>query len=156
MTIQKVRFVFLELNKEVCILKKLTKKTIIIVAILLVLFCIFLFFSISVKSLIYNIYNSNGNYSSTHIEDPAIVEEINVRHNVSDNVKDFSSKEIKENYNLSPLPIINLFSGKIYYTYSYEAYKNDDIIYGCSQIPVTLSIKWENLNWIIVDYYEPY
>lgn len=138
-------------------MKGVVKKVVIIFsAILLILFVIYLIFSISIRNLIYDIYNSNGQISSVHIKDPAIVEHINVRSGISDEVKDFSSKEIKENYFIWFLPFINLFDGKVYYTYSYRVYKNDDFIYGSSQIPVTLSIKWENLNWIIVDYFEPY
>lgn len=138
-------------------MKGVAKKVVIIFSIIFfVLFVIYLIFSISIRNLIYDIYNSNGSFSSEHIKNPKIVEQINVRSGISDEVKDFSSKEIKENYFIWFLPFINLFNGKVYYTYSYRVYKNDDFIYGSSQIPVTLSIKWENLNWIIVDYYEPY
>lgn len=137
-------------------MKRFMKKFFTIVAVILLIVCAVNFvISISVRNLIYNIYNSNGKYSSMHIKDPAIVKRINVRNGIYNGQKYFSSKETKENYCIWFMPFVNLLSGKIHYTYSYQVYKNGDLISGSSQTPVTLSIKWEDLNWIIVDYYEP-
>lgn len=137
-------------------MRELTKKIATILALIfLLILVIYLSFSLSVKNLIYDIYNSNGKYSSVHIKDQSIVKQINVRNSLNDEVKDFSAKEIKEDYHIWLLPFVNFLNGKIHYIYSYRVSKNGDLILGSSQIPVTLTIKWENLNWIIVDYYEP-
>lgn len=96
----------------------------------------------SVKSIINEIYESNGNYHSEHILD-SVVQQLNPRNNI-DNFIDV----VKEDFQINSFT--TTFDHKTMdYTYVYKVYSKEKLMYQDSR-NICLHIEFQGLNWVIV------
>ena len=138
------------------IINKILKRMILVLATALLLTVIlYVLFCLYIKSVILDIYVSDGSSIPSCINDGELAKNINPRHNIQTENEAISDDDIRENYNIMLIPLIDFWNGKIYYNYSYTVYNKDEIIYGSSQVPVTLTFKIIGLDFKIIDYYEP-
>lgn len=136
-------------------MKKSLKRIIIILSsVLLVILILYISFCFYIKSLILNNFYSDGANISNNITNE-VAKEINPRNNYRDEVENIPNKHLKENYNILFIPIVDFFNRKIFYTYSCTAYNEDELIFGSTQIPVTLTFQFNGFDFKIIDCYEP-
>lgn len=111
------------------------------------------YISISVKGLINDINNSNS-YDTSHFSDESIADEISVRK--SHDLSSYNATTIHEKFEFSfPVFLHYFIGGQVYYNYTYEATDgNNELLTRSSDIPVTLTIEMDGLNWIITDIHE--
>lgn len=108
-----------------------------------------LYVSISVNTLINDI-NDNGSYDTSHFEDESVADQLVIRDGYS------TEGAVTEKLELSFPVFLHYFTGgEAYYKYTFEAINsNGEIVAGGEDIPVTLKVKMDGLNWVITDYEE--
>ena len=100
----------------------------------------------SVKSIINEVYESNGNYHSEHILD-SVIQQLNPR-----NFLDNSTDVVREDFQINSF-VTALDHRRMVYNYVYKAYGEENgkekLIYQVSQ-EIRLRIEFQGLNWVIV------
>ena len=118
----------------------------IIASIIILILSIHYYHISSVKGIINEIYESNGNYHSEHILD-SVIKQLNPR-----NALDNSTDVVKEDFQIDSFT--TTFDHKTMdYTYVYKVYGEENgkekLIYQDSR-NICLHIEFHGLNWIIV------